>query len=102
MMGGGRVVGGGRGSDVLRVTEGSASCVCRRVCVFERMNSALSPSLEGASKISKMGARVISSGSAGSAAAEAWRSVARVGAEEWTRRDGDNDDKRLRRRLAIT
>ncbi len=98
-MGGGSVDGGGRGSDVV-TTEGSASCVCRRVGVFERRNEVLSPNLAGTSKISNMGARVISSGSAGSAA-EAWRSVARVGAEEWTSRDRDNDTS-PGRRLVIT
>lgn len=65
MMGGGSDDGGGRGNEVLMITESSASCFCRWVCVFERINDALSPNLEGASKISNMGARMISSGSAG-------------------------------------
>lgn len=95
MMGGGSDDGGGRGNEVLMITESSASCFCRWVCVFERINDALSPNLEGASKISNMGARMISSGSAGSDA-EAW-SVARVGAEEWTSRERDEDGRLWRR-----
>jgi hypothetical protein len=77
MMGAGRVEGGGRDSELV---EGSASRGDRTFEV-ERISSEFSSNLEGMSKMSKIGASVISSGSAADSTPAATR-VARLGADE--------------------
>lgn len=64
MMGGGSDEGGGRGKEKSSFSEFSFFAGLRRPFVVDWMSSLLWPSREGASKISKMGGMINSSGSA--------------------------------------